>query len=123
MSDKVTKYVILASILVASLSIAYYFIIFIPSYNNSKLEFEKTKYENEIKAKEKEDAEKFQDEFSKSLEYSTCTSDAFNSYSERWKSTCKKLGQKRDCLLPNDTANSYDRSYESALDQCERLYK
>lgn len=52
----------------------------------------------------------------------SCLQAADDDYRRRWENTCESLGKATDCLLPGDTADSYDREHREGRDHCLRLY-
>lgn len=56
-------------------------------------------------------------------QHSECASNAYINYLQRWGDSCENLDRERDCSLPIETAQSYERDYDNDLIRCDNLYK
>lgn len=109
--DKAFKPIIGLSVLIVSLSIAYYFVVFLPSREQQKLEMIK----EEREAKSLEDSGRII-----SLEY--CIQDADTFYLQSWNQMCAGLKKGEKCSLPDKETNRVMDLYSEKKDECYRKY-
>jgi len=69
---------------------------------------------------EKESADELRRGKAKSL--TNCINEAYETYTERWESTCRKKDLSRDCLLSSETSKNYSEDRQRDIDNCYRLY-
>ena len=120
--DKVMKISVILAVLVFSFSIAYYFVIFLPQKEKLALEQQKQLQESKDKKEQqaKDDAAAQVAEAKDNL--STCLSDAQDSNSDEWNSSCKTQGLKNGCELDLDLANSINKDLKDSQDVCFKQY-
>lgn len=126
-------------LLITSFSVWYYLLVKLPEYNNSKIEFEKQKYndeqerirqkeiqttlERESKEREKEDKKNKLDE---------CLKDTSINYIMSWNTECKiykseysslyKEDWNWSCLLPTNKADRIEETQKEQKDECYKRY-
>lgn len=93
------------SILLASLSVAYYFFVFLPDREEEKLILQQ-----QIQANRREELEQ-------------CYFLADNRYRETRKNLCLSLSREVDCLLHKDQENSIRNALKEMNSQCEEMYR
>ena len=99
-------------IIIASLSVAYYFVYYLPHKENEARE--QQKHETAYLQKTAEENQKKLDE---------CLLLASLTYSQTFEGHCKKLGRAKDCLLPMQVAKAYEEGYNNDKEECFRKYK
>lgn len=114
--SNVLAYSISASFLIVALSVAYYFIFYIPKQNDLKIRREEDKIEQE-----KKDAEKVK--LNKELDYHGCLARASGSYTSWWNDSCKGRGLEDDCRLPSYEADTINESLQKEKDRCLKIYQ
>lgn len=55
--------------------------------------------------------------------YAQCISNGEDNYSRMWDNSCLSLGKGKDCMLPDDTANTYTAILKESRNTCLELYK
>jgi hypothetical protein len=108
------KKIITASFLIIALSIAYYFVIFLPNKEQKKLELERLRYDKE-QAKEKA---KFE-----------CLAQAHDSYKKKGEQECIKRGYTKNdienlkCQLPKSILEDLLKQQDDWQKSCLEIYK
>lgn len=101
------KNAIAASFIVVALSVAYYFVVFLPQKDREQL---KIQAEQQDKSR------------TNKILLNSCLDLARQQEQKFWASECEAKGLKDDCLLPQYNANRAD-SYEKELkDECFKKY-
>lgn len=143
-ADDFLKYAIGGAAILAGLSIANYYTVFLPNQARTEL----TRRDLAESAKEREQARiqaaKVQREQHAKEKYDACLGDAHSSYSSRWEATCRRLNgdslnrraeckragyadnycasisitPSKECSLPTALANDYDTALQQARQQC-----
>lgn len=93
--------------LIIALSIAYYFIIYIP--DRDKLKAEVTKQEQEKVEKNR-------------ILLNSCLEDVDKSYNSNWQSLCKSSGKEENCGLPTYDVERVDKIKKENKEECFRKY-
>lgn len=109
------KIVLVISALAVAFSAVYYLVIFLPEKERMKLEWEK-------EAATAEANRKAADETYRRLMLDACLADADSNYSTNWENSCKVLGKAKDCSLPSDTADRWDKLHKQDRDECYKRY-
>lgn len=99
------------SALIISISIGYYFVIYIPHRDKEKLDYERNI--QIIKTMEDKATLKNREE---------CLQDAEIRGSEFWDSECEGQGLKKDCRLPTYNADRVDSHIKDAKNECFKKY-
>ena len=107
----ITRFSIIVGIVLISLSIFYYLVIYLPEKDQTKTQVEK----------EKQSALE-QKELSDKLLLSYCLEDAEKAYSDNWDEDCKGLGLKDSCRLSAHSADRWDELKQKSKDECFRKY-
>lgn len=113
---------VLGTILV--LSIAYYFVIALPSSEKARLDFERQKYEEQKKEKrEKEEKEKVEAE-SRETQFQLCVDSAEQEYWNYVKLNGKPVpGKLSTYTAPMYVWNEAEKKKKESLAECHRRYK
>ncbi len=85
---------------IIALSVAYYFIIYLPRRDQEKINFANSAIQ--LRA--------------------NCIQQAYQAYTTEWNSNCTGDGFEKSCTLPMQQANAITKNYMSAKDDCFRLY-
>jgi|GEM_PF-1727700 len=99
-------------IIIACLSLAYYFAYYLPNK------------ENQIREQQKLEAaylENIRQENQKKLD--ECLANAYLNYANTFDGHCLKLGKAKDCLLPSQPSMAYEEQYNNSKEDCFRKYK
>ena len=111
-----------ALITILVLSVAYYFVIALPHYNNQKLELEKHKIYNDSVETAKRDAEaKTLNEF-REQQYQNCVSDANEKYWEFIKRNGTYNEKTNNISAPDHIWDRAERMKKNMLDECYRQF-
>ena len=130
MHDRFLRISIALSALLIGVSVAYYFMYFIPQRDRVKmelqaqeLEFKKDQEANKVYQieQEKEVEENRKNERGEAL--TSCLGDADTTYSEDWENECKSRGLNPGCSLPLQIANVVEKNQKEAKDLCLRQYQ
>jgi len=113
--DDYLKLSIIGGMAIVALSIAYYFVIFIPQKESQKVELQKEELRiNQEKEEKNTSALK------------TCLYQAELSASNYWNKSCKNFGinkREDDCTLPQYNADAVSASKKNDQEQCYKLYR
>jgi len=118
--DNLFKISLIIGVSIAALSIAYYYVIFIPQRENRLIELQQT--EANLKQKQEEEKED---------KLQNCLSKASADYDFNWNNYCKDFGidasgninRKDNCLLPKAKAEQVEEFRKNDEDKCFKLYK
>jgi len=99
-------------ILVVSLAVAYYLVVFIPKQE----EIKNSRIEDQVRQEQKAEQKKEED-------YRLCVLKADLDYSSWWEAECESQDLGEDCRLPKYNADALNASREKAKDRCIELYK
>jgi predicted membrane protein len=102
--DKQMKTFIIVGILIVAFSVFYYYVIFLPRYQ------------------EKERLRKVAIELSNREKLEICLNDTSNKIKEEWNKECKHFGRKDGCKLPASIIKSFDDYFNRSKEECYRLY-
>ncbi len=102
---------ITVGIVLVSLSIFYYFVIFLPQKEETKMK--QLKQEQEATQRAKYIDEAFRD---------VCLEDADKGYLVNWNKECKSRGLKENCSLPLENADRLEVSRQQYKDECFKKY-
>lgn len=107
--------IIAIAVLIASLSIAYYFVVFLPSKEKAKqeLELKKIQAEQDFKREQAKDRE---------MKISQCLDEAYISFSHDWDNTCELQGKEKECSLPSYISDNLNERYEKNKRECIERY-
>jgi hypothetical protein len=117
-SNKVNDYLklsIIGAIIVIALSVAYYFVIFIPQRETQKIELQKEQLRIE---QQKTD--------NKTSALKDCLDQAEVYARNFWTRTCKDYGvnnREADCNLPMYLSDNINAAKKNQQDQCYKLYR
>lgn len=123
------------ALLIVSFSAAYYFLIYIPQKDERELALKLTEQEQKDKITLQQEREKDDEEFSEALEnwsskqeYDECVQSAWDTYLKNWNNECvwNSLGVdpsgQSNCLLPQSSADRWERINKDAVSSCEKIY-
>ncbi|OGK46200.1 hypothetical protein A3B46_03270 [Candidatus Roizmanbacteria bacterium RIFCSPLOWO2_01_FULL_39_19] len=99
------------AMLIITLSTAYYFVIFLPQKEWTKIDLQK-------KEQQATDRQKVANRAYLNI----CLSGADSAYSEHWDSECKVRGLKEDCSLPFANADRNEELRRKSKDECFKKY-
>lgn len=118
--DKAVKVSIILATLIFSLSVAYYFVIFLPQKEKLAIEQQKQTQEAKDRKEEqaKDEAKQATDDAKTALQ--DCLSQAYDEYSSDWDSQCKSTGLKANCSLDDTTL--VEKRYKDSKDECFKQY-
>lgn len=118
-----------ASLLIVSLSIAYYFIIFLPGKEKLQLQIEQQKIESVIRIKQQEietvtkkEQENNKIKLENKLYLDLCLKNASESFTNNWNTGCEKNGLGKQCELPTVWADTYTENLNSQKEDCFKKY-
>ena len=109
--DKDLKYSIYIGVFLISYSMFYYFVIYIPKFNNPMME-QRHETHKIIKSDEITDADRLK----------KCYDQAYREAKSYWDSQCRELDRDDDCELPDYYVNRVDKYLKSYEDHCELNY-
>lgn len=127
--DKATKYTVLFAIILISLSVFYYFVIFLPSQERINAEFQREQYQNQQQVAQREAQERVDSNLSLNMclnEAQTNRDDSVRYWTEWGDKTCvgnnnSYVNKCLDAVLAEaEKANIRQKEDE---DKCIRLYK
>jgi hypothetical protein len=117
------------ALLIIAASLAYYFVFFLPRERTTRLEMERqerlAREERErerLEMERRQRANAGQKEYENMVRLEDCLAGAYRVYHATWEDTCKKLGRQADCLLPAETADSYNKSHDNLRADCFKRY-
>jgi hypothetical protein len=102
--NTILKLSVAVAVLLIGLSIAYYFVIYIPSKDKAKeKEMNFQRYYNQVR-------------------YNACIEGAEEAYHQRWQGYCNanKLG--KDCSIPVIFANDFQEQLRKDKEECRRVH-
>jgi|ERR1044071_429024 hypothetical protein len=110
------------ALVLAGISVFYYYVIFLPKHEQVKLDFQKQQEQSrlELQKQEREALEQKQEESSEMLQ--ACLADVDINYSTDWKRNCKSQNLNDDCRLPINLAESIDNNRNESRDFCLKQY-
>ncbi|MDY0015965.1 MAG: zinc ribbon domain-containing protein [Bacteroidales bacterium] len=148
--DKIIKGSLAISFMIIALSVAYYFVIFIPHKENQIIEQQKIAQQLKEQKEEEEKNKAEEEKKNKATMLNVCLSLAQDNYSAVWASNCKSNASKistgiancresslsdsdcrsiwgnpdssSDCSLPLDLAKSIEDSLNKRKDECFKKY-
>jgi hypothetical protein len=97
--------------MLTSLSVSYYFVIFLPSQEKIKIE----------KAEQKESERKTKED-QRQLDLDQCLLNAEIDYIDHWNKNCKGRRLKNDCSLPLNLADSINKILKENKEDCFKKY-
>lgn len=106
-TDDVIKFGIVAGILIISMSIFYYFVIFLPQKEREKTELKREELET-IEA-------------NRTL-LNDCLREAERKSNDFWNKMCRGQGLKEDCSLPQHNADSAKEYLDDWKEECFKKY-
>lgn len=106
------------SFLIISLSVAYYFVIFLPGKERLQLQIKQQEVENSIKKDQETEKNKIENKVNLDL----CLKRAGENFDNNWNSGCEKQGLKKECELPTSWADTYTESLNNAKEDCFKRY-
>ena len=102
--DKSLRITLIATMLIVSLSLAFYFAVFLPSKARRDFDFKKAlQIENQEKQAE-------------------CIDSAIERNQEWWVTECEGLGKKSDCSLPWENVKRMDGDLRSEKELCLKRF-
>ena len=128
------KIIVSIALLISSISIFYYFVLFLPEEHKLKLEIEReektSKQRLNEETQERENRRIEEQQKTKQLNsqlLNTCLYDASTNYMYRWNQSCKKgFGRGHDtrdkCSLPEWMSDQYMRDYNAEKEDCFKQY-
>lgn len=148
--DKFIKGSLAVSFIIIALSVAYYFVIFVPHKENKILEQQKIAQQLKEQKEEEEEKQEEEEKKNKATMLNICLSLAQDNYNAVWASNCKSNASKistglascresslsdsdcrsiwgspnakPDCSLPLDLAKSIEDSLNKQKDECFKKY-
>lgn len=122
MNDKTFKAIASVSLIVVTLSVAYYFVVFLPKKEQMRIEQQKQEQEakdlKEEQAKEEADTKRMEAEDN----LNSCLDDADTNYSTNWDNECAGKGEKKDCGLPSYKSERLDKTFQTDKENCFKQY-
>ena len=112
--NKWIKLSIIAGMLLISIAIFYYFVIFLPQQEKLKLKRQNIR----------QDAEEYKKSYNERM-LDACLGDAYTSYINTWNENCKTAGinhKDSGCSLPISLADSHARYYKDLKEECFKRY-
>lgn len=109
--NNLIKISIIVGIILTSLSISYYFIVFLPSQEKIKIE----------KAERKESERKFEED-KRQLDLDKCLLSAEEDHENLWNYNCKIRGLKNGCMLPLPLAETITKIRKEDKEDCFKKY-
>lgn len=123
--DKLTKIILIFSVLLVTSSVSYYFVIFLPEKEEAKLELQKDKFRLELL--ETEEAKKEREDNETLL--AICLRNAEADYNAMWNAQCERLGKlglvewtQTSCFLPSETSDNLNDILKDLKDECFKKY-
>jgi hypothetical protein len=124
------KTILIVAAVIAFLAIAYYFVIALPAQNKAKLQFERDKFEQELKEKSAKEQEERQKENQRAFEkenaqtkYQGCLLDAENHYNRGLEMNGTPTpGKKGEYTLPRDMLQHLDERQRQEEAGCRSEY-
>ena len=109
--NNLIKISIIVGVMLTSLSITYYFVIFLSSQEKIKIEkAEKKEFEQKIKEDQRQ------------IDLDRCLLNAEIVYYELWNKNCKSRKLKDDCSLPLSLAESVNKTLKENKEDCFKQY-
>lgn len=99
------------SFLIVAISIAYYFIVFLPQKEKDKV----------AQAAEAKQAETKKEERDRLL-LDSCLKDVERDYTANWSRVCSEEGLEAECQLPGNKATAIENNRKQYRDDCFRKY-
>lgn len=95
---------VIATFLLIGFSVFYYFVIFLPGKESTRLEQEEAKQSD------------------RQVMINACLKKAYESYKAKWNSICKLDGLKEDCTLNTDRSEIINDYHKDLKDECYKRY-
>lgn len=123
--DKTLRTVIIVCICVITLSVFYYFVIFLPKEREAIRKAEQaekaTKEEAERAEKVRKELAQIMKESEKWKDYNECIRAVDKDYHSNWESNCQSLRLGSECSLPLALSDRLNRSKKESEEQCYKL--
>jgi len=120
--DKYFKPLLALSALIASLAVAYYFVVFLPQQAKDEAAARVVQQQEAAAAKDKEEADAQSAETQRQAGLALCLSAAADDYHATWGDTCKGLGEAQDCQLSLEQAKALSDDRNQMNDECYKQY-
>ena len=120
--DMAIKILILVGVAVISMSVFYYFVIFLPQSRLLKIEYDKQIQLAEIDQRQKEYIAEYEKKRESIRLLGECLGQAQEVYSDNWELQCKKFQKEENCTLPADVVKTLNGHHESSRDECFKRF-
>ena len=109
--DNIVKLSVIAGALIVSLSIAYYFVIFLPQKEQARIEqHRQEREETEKKARQSK------------IFLQACLDNAYKGYSADWDSACQSQGKAVNCTLYGGIPKGIEDHLKQDKEECFKKY-
>lgn len=95
---------VIATLLLIGFSVFYYLVIFLPGKEKDRVEQQRS------------------ESLTKETRLNSCFNQAYDSYVDRWNSTCKLDGLKEKCSLPTSRSELINTYHKDLKDECFKKY-
>lgn len=114
--------VLVFSVLLVAFSLVYYYVYFLPQLETKQIELERQKQEQLEKQLEEDRKEREGVRERNRYLLEQCLEQAYDVYITGWNRDCEELGKEKDCGLPTNLAERWDKIHQERRDDCFKKY-